>query len=264
MTELSDHEIMQMIGRAGRPQFDDKGVAVILTRSDKRPKYENLVAGKVPLESRLHLQLTEHINAEIGLGTITDLETAKMWLRSTFFFVRCRVNPTLYGLDTHPDSVEKMVENMCVHNLKRLQDATLVENCNGKVHLTAFGEAAAKYCVRIQTTELIVGMKDQAKLKHTVGVFLSRFLTAQLETLCKAEEFKGLRIRAGEKGFYNSVVNQNYSIRYPFKGAKGSQPVDEVWQKVSLLLQVRYSDVSLKFSLNSVSPILESMRKRRN
>jgi hypothetical protein len=46
-------------------------------------------------------------------------------------------------------------------------------------------------------------------------------------------------MRGGEKGFYNSVVNQNYSIRYPFKaGVKGGQAVEHGWQKVCLLLQV--------------------------
>lgn len=33
--ELSEAAILQMIGRAGRPQFDDHGVAVIMTQSNK-------------------------------------------------------------------------------------------------------------------------------------------------------------------------------------------------------------------------------------
>jgi ATP-dependent DNA helicase HFM1/MER3 len=176
MTELSDMDVLQMIGRAGRPQFDDTGVAVILTRSDKRLKYENLVSGKTPIESRLHLQLVDHINAEIGLGTITDAESAKKWLRSTFFYVRCRVNPSIYGLGADPGAVEKMVESVCLYNLERLQHASLVGNSNGKLQLTAYGEAAAKYCVRFQTAEMIiVGMNGPAKLKHVVRNSQSRF-----------------------------------------------------------------------------------------
>ncbi len=41
--EYSDLEVMQMIGRAGRPQFDDSGTAVILTERKKITKYEQLV-----------------------------------------------------------------------------------------------------------------------------------------------------------------------------------------------------------------------------
>jgi ATP-dependent DNA helicase HFM1/MER3 len=50
--EYSDLDIMQMLGRAGRPQFDDSGVAVIMTRSHKVRHYELMVSGQELLESR--------------------------------------------------------------------------------------------------------------------------------------------------------------------------------------------------------------------
>lgn len=40
-----------MLGRAGRPQFDDTAVAVIMTRSQKVPYYEKMIAGSEVLES---------------------------------------------------------------------------------------------------------------------------------------------------------------------------------------------------------------------
>jgi ATP-dependent DNA helicase HFM1/MER3 len=189
MSELSDMDILQMIGRAGRPQFDDTGVAVILTRSDKRMRYENLVAGKTPLESRLHLQLIEHINAEIGLRTIIDIETAKKWLRSTFLYVRCRVNPEFYDLEIHPNAVEKMVEEICVRNIERLQRATLIQTCDGILRLTAIGEAAAKYCIRFNTMEMIVANKDPAKLRQVVNGTFRRSLMRSLKYYAKPRSF---------------------------------------------------------------------------
>jgi replicative superfamily II helicase len=50
--EYSDLDIMQMMGRAGRPQFDDSGVAVILTSNEKKRKYEDLGSGKEIVESK--------------------------------------------------------------------------------------------------------------------------------------------------------------------------------------------------------------------
>lgn len=50
--EFSDLEIMQMLGRAGRPQFDDNAVAVIITKNEKVRRYELMVSGKEILESR--------------------------------------------------------------------------------------------------------------------------------------------------------------------------------------------------------------------
>jgi ATP-dependent DNA helicase HFM1/MER3 len=48
--EYSDLEIMQMLGRAGRPQFDASAVAVIMTRQNKVRKYELMVTGQEVLE----------------------------------------------------------------------------------------------------------------------------------------------------------------------------------------------------------------------
>jgi ATP-dependent DNA helicase HFM1/MER3 len=50
--EYSDLEIMQMLGRAGRPQFDDSAVAVIMTRTHLTTHYEKMVTGQEILESR--------------------------------------------------------------------------------------------------------------------------------------------------------------------------------------------------------------------
>ena len=50
--EYSDLEIMQMIGRAGRPQYDDSAVAVIMTRMSRIHYYQQMVTGQEVLESR--------------------------------------------------------------------------------------------------------------------------------------------------------------------------------------------------------------------
>ena len=49
--EYSDLEIMQMLGRAGRPQFDDSAVAVIMTRLQRTSYYEKMISGQEVLES---------------------------------------------------------------------------------------------------------------------------------------------------------------------------------------------------------------------
>lgn len=49
--EYTDAEVVQMLGRAGRPQFDQDAVAIILTRSEKVEKYSKMVRGEEPIES---------------------------------------------------------------------------------------------------------------------------------------------------------------------------------------------------------------------
>jgi len=175
MVELEESAVLQMIGRAGRPQFDDSAVAVILTRSDKRPIYENLVTGKQPLESRLHLQLVEHLNSEIGLGTICDLQSAKNWLRSTFYYIRCHSNPTHYGITPDSDAVEQKTEQLCLQSVSLLKTNGFVEEISGKLQTTPYGEAAAKYCCRLATVIRILGMREQAKLRDVVHLNLNIF-----------------------------------------------------------------------------------------
>ena len=55
-----------------------------------------------PVESCLHLCLKEHLNAEITLGTITDISVAVEWLRTTFLFVRALKQPDKYGIRLPP------------------------------------------------------------------------------------------------------------------------------------------------------------------
>lgn len=51
--EMSELNVTQMIGRAGRPQFDEKGVAVIMTQESTVAHYENLISRKGVVESKL-------------------------------------------------------------------------------------------------------------------------------------------------------------------------------------------------------------------
>lgn len=74
--------------------------------------YESLISGTELIESSLHRHLGEHLNAEVVLGTITDLAVALQWIRTTFLYVRAVKNPTHYGLQfgLKRDQVEKKLE----------------------------------------------------------------------------------------------------------------------------------------------------------
>ncbi|XP_031410612.1 probable ATP-dependent DNA helicase HFM1 isoform X2 [Meleagris gallopavo] len=96
--EYSETDILQMIGRAGRPQFDTMATAVIMTRLSTREKYIQMLNGADIIESSLHKHLVEHLNAEIALRTVTDVTVALEWIRSTFLYIRALKNPTHYGL----------------------------------------------------------------------------------------------------------------------------------------------------------------------
>lgn len=61
-------------------------------------KYQKLVEGKELVESCLHKYLADHLNAEIILGTISDVAVAMNWLRSTYLYIRAMKNPCHYNI----------------------------------------------------------------------------------------------------------------------------------------------------------------------
>lgn len=73
-------------------------VELILSFILKQLKYERLLGGKELVESSLHRYLAEHLNAEILLGTITDVAVAMDWIRSTFLYIRGKKNPRHYNI----------------------------------------------------------------------------------------------------------------------------------------------------------------------
>ena len=122
-----------MVGRAGRPQFDTTGTAVILTTFERKSHYENM--GKEVIESCLHESLMEHLAAEISLGSIKSVEQAIRWLHSTFLYVRIKKNPGYYRLKNCSAeeavlSAEKRLEAIFIKDLRELEKGQLAVRPN--------------------------------------------------------------------------------------------------------------------------------------
>ncbi len=173
MKEYADLEVMQMLGRAGRPQFETSACAVILCRKEKVPRYEKMVSGEELLESCLHQNLIEHLNAEIVLGTVSDVVSAKQWLASTFLYVRLKKNPSHYqfreGVQESTD--EESLEELCKKDIGLLLSAGVVEE-RKKLVSTMFGEAMARYYVTFETMKSFIGLPPKAKMSEIVSCTL--------------------------------------------------------------------------------------------
>ncbi|KAF9652905.1 P-loop containing nucleoside triphosphate hydrolase protein, partial [Thelephora ganbajun] len=149
MKEYTDLEIMQMIGRAGRPQFDKEGLAIIMCESQLEAKYRNLAQGTTLLESSLHINIVEHVNSEIGLGTITDIESAKTWLRKSFLFQRLQRNPKHYAIGKDEQQTwQERLDQMILDSVTELKASRLVETPeDGEGHRlrsTEYGDVMSK------------------------------------------------------------------------------------------------------------------------
>ncbi|KAL7770114.1 hypothetical protein CFE70_000047 [Pyrenophora teres f. teres 0-1] len=230
LQEYSDLEMMQMLGRAGRPQFDDTAVAVIMTRQSKARQYDMLVTGQQLIESKLHLNLVDHLNAEIGLGTIRDLMSARKWLRGTFLYVRLQKNSGYYKLEgaRSEQSIEEQVDDICFRDITLLQETNLVSG-QEDFKCTEFGHAMARYYVHYETMKIFMGLHSRCSPSEI------------LSAIVQATEYSSIRFRQGEKALYKSL-NKSPSIRWAI-------PVnlDLPAQKVSLIVQSVLGSADISF-----------------
>jgi ATP-dependent DNA helicase HFM1/MER3 len=86
-------ELSQIMGRAGRPQFDTKGVVVIMTDASKYNYYKDQqgdseIGEGVAIESSLGDSVATLLNTEISLSYLNSLKAATVFLNSTYFYVR--------------------------------------------------------------------------------------------------------------------------------------------------------------------------------
>ncbi|XP_076832364.1 putative ATP-dependent DNA helicase HFM1 isoform X2 [Brachyhypopomus gauderio] len=209
--EYSEADLLQMIGRAGRPQFDTSATAVIMTRSQTKDKYMRFLNGSETIESSLHTNLVEHLNAEICLHTISDVNMALDWIRSTFLYIRALKNPKHYGfppdLDKH--GIETKLQELCLKNLNSLASFHLIvmdEDINIKP--TESGKLMARYYVAFDTMKQFSKVTGQESLSELI------------EMISEGKEFSDVQLRVSEKRTLNTLNKDKYrvTIRYPMEG----------------------------------------------
>ncbi|KAI9758830.1 MAG: hypothetical protein M4579_002776 [Chaenotheca gracillima] len=228
LQEYADLEVMQMLGRAGRPQFDDSAVALIMTKSEKVKRYEMMVSGQELLESwfanpmRLISQESANFpaNAEIGLGTIDDLDSAKRWLKGTFLYVRLLRNPNHYKLEgcAVGGDIDERLEQICDRDVGLLRDSNLVSFSN-RLACTEFGDAMTRYYIKFATMKVILQLEKKAKMSE------------MLSAIAHADEFRDIRLKAGEKSLFKEI-NKGGGIKFPIK-----VDVAVPAHKISLIIQ---------------------------
>lgn len=61
--DLGMLDVQQVFGRAGRPQFDTRGEATIITSHDKLAHYLSMLTHSTPIESQFVKNLVDNLNA---------------------------------------------------------------------------------------------------------------------------------------------------------------------------------------------------------
>ncbi|XP_045772503.1 probable ATP-dependent DNA helicase HFM1 [Maniola jurtina] len=224
--EYSISTVLQMVGRAGRPQYDTEATAVIMTRLQDKTRYQALVGGCEALQSYLHKRLAENLNSEAALGTVGDVAQCVQWVNSTFFSVRAARDPKRY-LSLPPaapaELISKKIEELCVRAMNGLASAGLITmdelSC---IESTEAGRLMSLYYLDLETMKLIM------KLDGTEG------LERLLWLVCESHELADMHLRVDERRCLNAL-NRNSAaatIRFPMKGKINSRQM-----KLSCVIQ---------------------------
>ncbi|VDB82695.1 unnamed protein product [Peniophora sp. CBMAI 1063] len=225
--EYSDLDLLQMIGRAGRPQFDDSGVAIIMCEQELARKYETFTSGTTILESSLHLNLAEHINSEIGLGTIYDVPSARAWMQRSFMFRRISQNPARYIVNDD-GGWEEGVDNMLTKCVDELKEAELLRDGDqsGELVSTEYGDIMSKFYIRQSTMAQMLALPEKPTLRDL------------LEMVSRAEEISEMKLRGGEKQVYRKL-NEHPDVRFKLK------KVEKTPDKLFILIQASLAGINL-------------------
>uniref|UniRef100_A0A3B5MFH6 Helicase C-terminal domain-containing protein n=1 Tax=Xiphophorus couchianus TaxID=32473 RepID=A0A3B5MFH6_9TELE len=223
-------DVLQMMGRAGRPQFDDQGKAVILVHDIKKDFYKKFLYEPFPVESSLLSVLSDHLNAEIAAGTISSKQDAMDYITWTYFFRRLVMNPSYYNLeDIGHESINKYLSNLVERSLLDLECSYCIDikEDDQTVEPLTYGRIASYYYLKHPTIRMF---KERLRAELPLHDLLS--------VLTDAEEYAELPVRHNEDQL-NSQLAQQLPLQV------NPRSFDSAHTKTHLLLQAHFSHTQL-------------------
>jgi antiviral helicase SLH1 len=235
-------DVLQMLGRAGRPQFDTSGIARIFTQDAKKAFYKHFLHTGFPVESSLHNVLDNHFAAEVSAETIATTQDALDYLTWTFFFRRLHKNPSYYGLEISAEdnntiaaqqaANEFMIEMVDKSMAELAESGCLELHSNGDVDPTPLGKIMSYYYLSHKTIRQLTQHAKPAASFQDV-----------LSWMCRATEYDELPVRHNE-----DLINAELSANLPLKADAFGLPMWDPHVKAFLLLQAHFSRIDLPIS----------------
>lgn len=230
--ELSPQDVLQMLGRAGRPQFDTHGEGIIITSHAELQYYLSLLNQQLPIESQYITKLADHLNAEIVLGSIKNRDEAVQWLGYTYLYVRMLRNPTLYGVSIDDLNQDPYLEQKRVDLIHAA--AAILDKCNlikydkktGRFQVTELGRIASHYY--ISHYSMATYNQHLKPMMSIVDLF---------RVFALSDEFKYIPVREEEKLELHKLLER---VPIPVK-----ESLEEPTAKINVLLQAYISQLKL-------------------
>ncbi|KAF2155922.1 Sec63-domain-containing protein [Myriangium duriaei CBS 260.36] len=230
--ELSPQDVLQMLGRAGRPQFDTYGEGIIITQQSEMQYYLSLMNQQLPIESQFVSKLADNLNAEVVLGNIRTRDEGVDWLGYTYLFVRMLRSPALYqvGADYEDDEALEQKRVDLIHAAATmLEKAHLVkyDKKSGRLQSTDLGRIASHYYIT-----------HNSMLTYNQHIQPSMSIIELFRVFALSEEFKYIPVRQDEKVELAKLMGR---VPIPVK-----ETIDEPQCKINVLFQAYISRLALQ------------------
>jgi pre-mRNA-splicing helicase BRR2 len=230
--ELSPQDVLQMLGRAGRPQYDTFGEGIIITSQNEMQYYLSLLNQQLPIESQMMSKLADNLNAEIVLGNVRNRDEGVEWLGYSYLYVRMLRFPGLYGVGTDYADDEALEQKRVdlIHSA-----ATVLERAG----LAKYDKKSGK----LQSTEL-GRISSHYYISHNSMSTYNRHLQPMIGTIelfrvfSLSDEFKYIPVRQDEKLELAKLLG-----RVPIPVKEG---IEEPHAKINVLLQAFISRLKLE------------------
>eukprot|EP01059_Diplonema_ambulator_P004905 TRINITY_DN14625_c0_g1_i3.p1 TRINITY_DN14625_c0_g1~~TRINITY_DN14625_c0_g1_i3.p1 ORF type:complete len:1254 (+),score=521.60 TRINITY_DN14625_c0_g1_i3:182-3943(+) len=190
-------DTLQMIGKAGRQQHDDHGIAYVMCHTPKKEYLKKVLYDPYPVESHLDGFIIDHLNAEIVYKTIEAKQDAVDYMTWTFLYRRLRQNPNYYKMyGVSHEHMSEYLSELAENSIKSLQDAgciTIEEQQTEQgekrevLEGANLGMIAAYYYIQYTSIEIFASsIKESTKIRELI------------EILSSATEFEEVLIRHHE------------------------------------------------------------------
>jgi replicative superfamily II helicase len=172
---------------------------VVCDRSDA-DKYRRLLRDGKEIESRLAGELDAHLNAEIALGTIRDIDDVMQWLETTFYYARAKSSPDAYDAGS---DLRDRVSN----TLSELVADGFVERDGLRIEATRLGQLASKFYLRLDTARRFADLAERCEAAASEGDAADPIAAEDLlATVAGATEFDSVSARSDEQDAVSAVL----------------------------------------------------------
>jgi pre-mRNA-splicing helicase BRR2 len=183
--------------------------------------------------------LADQLNAEVVLGTVSNVKEAVNWLAYTYLYVRMLRTPHLYGVDEDMISKDPLLVQ---HRADLIHTAAMLlskagmikyDKRTGALQANVIGKVASHYYIKHNSMSIYnENMKPHMNIIDVFRLF------------ALSKEFQFIPIRENEKIELTKLIDK---VPVPVKGA-----LDETATKINILLQAYVSRFKLEgYDLNA-------------